>query len=62
MLMAKNDDEFVEAKDGEALQELFLKKCDEEGFMSKQAVQNIPVIAQLLVSFIRYIHEFYFLH
>lgn len=48
MLMAKNDDEFVEAKDGEALQELFLKKCDEEGFMSKQAVQNIPVIAQLL--------------
>jgi len=45
-----DDDGFVEAQDLEALQGLFSKYCDKEGLMTKDAVQQIPLIAELLVS------------
>ena len=45
------EDEFVEAKDLEALQKLFSKYCDKEGLMTKEAVKKIPSIAELLVGF-----------
>ena len=45
-----DDDPFaVEAEDLEALQKLFAKYCDQEGLMTKEAVQKIPTIAELLV-------------
>ena len=43
-------DDFVEAEDLEALQSLFRKYCDSDGLMTSQSVQNVPSIAQLLVS------------
>jgi len=47
---ANDDDGFVEAQDLEALQALFSKYCDKEGLMTKDAVQQTPLIAELLVS------------
>ena len=44
------DSEFVEAEDFEALQVLFSKYCDKEGLMTKNAVEKVPAIADLLVS------------
>jgi hypothetical protein len=45
----QEDDVFVEAQDLDALQQLFSKYCDKEGLMSKQNLEQIPAIAQLLV-------------
>lgn len=49
-LSSSNDVEFdmIEADDGEALQKLFLTRCDSEGLMTKEETMEIPSIAQLL--------------
>ena len=44
--------EFVEAEDFEALQILFSKHCDKEGLITKNAVMEIPAIAELIVRFL----------
>ena len=44
------EDEFVQAKDLEALQILFNKYCDKEGLMTKAMALNVPAIAELIVS------------
>jgi hypothetical protein len=41
--------EFVEAENFEALQVLFSTYCDQDGLMTKNAVMNVPLIADLLV-------------
>jgi hypothetical protein len=41
--------EFVEAENFEALQVLFSTYCDQDGLMTKNAVMNVPIIADLLV-------------
>ena len=48
----EDEDMFVEAQDLDALQQLFSKYCDKEGLMSKQNLEQIPAIAQLLVRYI----------
>lgn len=42
-------EEYVEAEDLDGLQDLFNRCCDQEGLMTKNAVQQIPAIAELLV-------------
>ena len=41
--------EYVEAEDGEAVQALFEKYCDDDGLMTKAAVKAVPSITDLLV-------------
>eukprot|EP00565_Helicotheca_tamesis_P004622 CAMPEP_0185730270 /NCGR_PEP_ID=MMETSP1171-20130828/9180_1 /TAXON_ID=374046 /ORGANISM="Helicotheca tamensis, Strain CCMP826" /LENGTH=578 /DNA_ID=CAMNT_0028399285 /DNA_START=409 /DNA_END=2145 /DNA_ORIENTATION=+ len=43
------DIEYVEADDGEALQKLFAKQCDEDGLMTQSALRATPAIRALLV-------------
>jgi hypothetical protein len=38
-----------ETQDGEALQTLFAKQCDSDGLMTKDALSQVPSIADLLV-------------
>jgi len=40
--------EYVEAEDGEAVQALFEKYCDDDGLMTKAAVKAVPSITDLL--------------
>lgn len=42
-------DGYVEAEDLDGLQDLFNRYCDREGLMTKNSVQQIPAIAELLV-------------
>mmetsp|Transcript_9282 Transcript_9282/g.11725 ORF Transcript_9282/g.11725 Transcript_9282/m.11725 type:complete len:593 (-) Transcript_9282:76-1854(-) len=42
--------EFVKADDGDALQILFGKQCDEDGLMTKKTLVSIPAIADLLAA------------
>ncbi len=51
--LSSNDaapDEFAEARDGEAVQTLFSKYCDNDGLMTKTTLQQIPAVSELLVS------------
>jgi len=41
---------FIKADDGDALQALFLKFCDVQGLLTKDALKKIPAISELLVS------------
>jgi hypothetical protein len=49
LFTSSSDDEFVAANDLEGLQKLFSQYCDDEGLMSKNSIQRIPSILQLLV-------------
>lgn len=40
---------FPKAHDGEALQHLFHKQCDEDGLMTKSMLMTVPAIQELLV-------------
>ena len=51
--------DFVKADDGEALQALFEKQCDQDGLMTKKSLVSIPMIADLLVSLIWSLFFFY---
>lgn len=47
--MAGDDDvEYAKADDGDALQALFAKFCNENGLMTKEEVRSVPAIAELL--------------
>ena len=46
---SNNNKEAPQAHDGEALQALFSKQCDQDGLMTKDMLKSIPVIAELLV-------------
>lgn len=43
-----NEIEFVKADDLEALQSLFSRECDEDGLMTKAAIEAVPAIAELV--------------
>ncbi len=43
---------YVKADDSEALRALFEKQCDQDGLMTKNALVSIPMIEELLVSFV----------
>ena len=58
----KDGIEFVAADDGDALQDLFSRICDNEGLMTKEAVKKVPSIAQLLVSTFHHINEYLLPH
>jgi hypothetical protein len=48
-LQAAEGEDFVEAEDLEALQELFTKYCDSEGLMTRTSVMQLPAITELMV-------------
>eukprot|EP00566_Odontella_aurita_P006230 CAMPEP_0113547204 /NCGR_PEP_ID=MMETSP0015_2-20120614/12227_1 /TAXON_ID=2838 /ORGANISM="Odontella" /LENGTH=612 /DNA_ID=CAMNT_0000447735 /DNA_START=294 /DNA_END=2132 /DNA_ORIENTATION=+ /assembly_acc=CAM_ASM_000160 len=49
LAMAEDEEvEFVKSDDGDALQALFSKFCNEDGLMTKEEVRSVPVIAELL--------------
>lgn len=48
--LAAVDGDFVKAQDGEALQTLFAKQCDDDGLMTMDTLKKVPAIAELLVS------------
>lgn len=52
----KSSDEYtyVKADDNEALRALFEKQCDQDGLMTKKSLVSIPMIEELLVSFIAF--------
>lgn len=54
-MAAVEDDFVVTAKDGEALQSLFSKQCDDDGLMTMDTLKKVPVIADLLVSKKKYL-------
>jgi hypothetical protein len=46
---SNKNNESPQAHDGEALQALFSEQCDQDGLMTKDTLQSVPMIAELLV-------------
>ena len=56
--------EYPPASDGEALQSLFAKHCNDEGLMTEREMRNVPAIKDMLVraSFFIYYICLYLMH